>query len=380
MKQGLIQEDISNFLNLSRWFSAFVVIIGHVRNLVFPPFVELVDPHIFWKLFYFLTSFGHEAVMIFFVISGYLIGGEVISEFKDGTFKWTKYLVSRITRLYIVLIPALLITVFYDNIGHLWFDAYDRYFFVDQNEDLYTFFINLFMLQTSYGLTFGSNNVLWSLAYEFWYYLLFPLIVQSFYTKDSQKLVPLILIILIIAIIDWKIILYFSIWLAGVGTWYIKNKELFNKNIVVIFLFSVLLSKFLMMKYASGIATEDFISIIIVFIGDGFLGLMFMLLIYQFSEHNIQNRLIIMNRLSKSIINKKLADFSYSLYLYHFPFVFILVNFFLSLESLNFLGIYKILLWISIILIAYTYAYFLFLLTETHTNRIRIKIFKIISK
>ena len=35
--------------------------------------------------------------------------------------------------------------------------------------------MNAFFLQTIVGPTFGSNGPLWSLAYEWWYYVLFPL-------------------------------------------------------------------------------------------------------------------------------------------------------------------------------------------------------------
>ena len=34
---------------------------------------------------------------------------------------------------------------------------------------------NLFFLQTIFVPPFGSNAPLWSLSFEFWYYLLFPL-------------------------------------------------------------------------------------------------------------------------------------------------------------------------------------------------------------
>ena len=36
-------------------------------------------------------------------------------------------------------------------------------------------FSNIFFLQGIYTPTFGTDGALWSLANEFWYYLLFPL-------------------------------------------------------------------------------------------------------------------------------------------------------------------------------------------------------------
>jgi hypothetical protein len=39
--------------------------------------------------------------------------------------------------------------------------------------------VNAFFLQTIAGPTFGSNGPLWSLAYEWWYYVLFPLVLAA---------------------------------------------------------------------------------------------------------------------------------------------------------------------------------------------------------
>src|ERR1035441_502485 len=38
------------------------------------------------------------------------------------------------------------------------------------------FFGNLFFLQSVVSPVFGSNGPLWSLSYEFWYYILFPVL------------------------------------------------------------------------------------------------------------------------------------------------------------------------------------------------------------
>lgn len=72
-----ISPTLSNNLNFLRWIAAFLVVVGHLRSLMFPEYSKLVNPSIFQKIFYFITGLGHEGVIIFFVISGFLVGGGV---------------------------------------------------------------------------------------------------------------------------------------------------------------------------------------------------------------------------------------------------------------------------------------------------------------
>ena len=69
------------------------------------------------KLVYFVSGFGHYAVMAFFVLSGFLVGGSVLRGRMDGEFNWGLYAVNRLTRLWIVLIPALLLGAIWDHLG-----------------------------------------------------------------------------------------------------------------------------------------------------------------------------------------------------------------------------------------------------------------------
>jgi len=67
--------NVSNTLNFLRWISAFMVVIGHLKLFLFVNRSELYDKSLFSEIFYFFTGFGHQAVMIFFFVSGYLVGG-----------------------------------------------------------------------------------------------------------------------------------------------------------------------------------------------------------------------------------------------------------------------------------------------------------------
>lgn len=68
------------WLGWLRLIAAFVAVIGHARADSFPPYGELSEAQktIASQQFYAVTRFGHEAVIVFFMLSGSLVGGKVI--------------------------------------------------------------------------------------------------------------------------------------------------------------------------------------------------------------------------------------------------------------------------------------------------------------
>lgn len=174
------------------------------------------------------TSFSHEAVIVFFVLSGYFVGGSVIRSLRKGVWSTRHYVILRMTRLWTVLIPALLMTALLDNIGISLFGTDGIYGgpigqeLVSKNlseqSTVLTFISNLFFLQgLIFGPTFGTNTPLWTLAYEFWFYVTFPLIALAFRSNNSivSRLTLLILSGAIIYALGNKFLFYFSIWMAG---------------------------------------------------------------------------------------------------------------------------------------------------------------------
>lgn len=164
-----------------RALAAMAVLISHERNILF------LDPtdglSALWKLFYFVTGFGHQAVMIFFVLSGYWIAKTVARRGAEGGFAWPDYAIDRLSRLWIVLIPALLLGGLLDGVGR-YGTAAPLYLGLQGTNSL-TVDVgarlslsalagNLAFLQGLLVEPFGSNGPLWSLANEFWYYLWFP--------------------------------------------------------------------------------------------------------------------------------------------------------------------------------------------------------------
>jgi peptidoglycan/LPS O-acetylase OafA/YrhL len=180
------------------------------------------------KALYFLTGFGHQAVMVFFVLSGFLISSTVISSQISGTRSWHAYAINRSSRLYVVLIPGLLFGWVWDKVGGALFASTGLYSYplegfgpaIAQNQITFgTFLGNMLFLQTIVSPTFGSNGPLWSLANEFWYYVLFPvaLIAGLAWAKHSlRRAIPLTIFAFGLTILlGWEKVVGFFVWMAG---------------------------------------------------------------------------------------------------------------------------------------------------------------------
>jgi peptidoglycan/LPS O-acetylase OafA/YrhL len=168
-----------------RGAAALLVLVGHWRNLFFVSYQELGAHR--WLFFapYTLTAAGHQAVMIFFVLSGFLIGGTVCRAMTHRQWSWASYLTHRLVRLWIVLVPGLLLCLLWDTAFHWSIDTSRSIDFSAaamplklremDSDTASSFFGTLFFLQDVVVPRFGSDGPLWSLASEFWYYILFPL-------------------------------------------------------------------------------------------------------------------------------------------------------------------------------------------------------------
>ena len=70
----------------------------------------MTDPSLWYQAFAFFTGFAHQAVVVFFLLSGWLVGGTLLNKYRDK-HSFISYGIDRITRLWIVLIPAFVLTL-----------------------------------------------------------------------------------------------------------------------------------------------------------------------------------------------------------------------------------------------------------------------------
>jgi peptidoglycan/LPS O-acetylase OafA/YrhL len=356
------------FLDLARCVAALLVVVSHLRPFLFPDFRAAADLGFIWRIFYFATGFGHEAVTVFFVLSGFLVGGGVISRVADDRWSWTDYALTRLTRLWIVLGPALLLTAVWDKLGSL---LTGSSFYSGGLASIYgsgpssdpsqftavTFFGNLAFLQTILVPTFGSNGPLWSLANEFWYYVIFPLSFCAIAKRAPfrRRLGGAALAVLICCLLPTGMVLYGSIWLLGVSAFALHTKLSLaaSRNLVLVVSASALVAALISSR----------VSILRGFPADVAIGVAFAAMLLPLSQ---MGRL---NSLAATPIRIG-ADFSYTLYLVHFPFAAFLVSWTLGnrrltpdfASSLVFIAMFA-----SIILYAYA-VYFVFE-RNTHVAR-----------
>lgn len=165
-RTDLLKSGLSPLLDHVRWIAAVLVLLAHARTRLFPDFSELDAASTAVKAFYLITLFGTQAVVIFFIVSGLLVGGAAFGRIANGEFSARRYAIDRLTRLYIVLIPAMALTS-----GLAWLGASDE---CSRPLDAATITGNLLFLQ---GLIVDppcNNHPLWSLSNEAVYYVLAP--------------------------------------------------------------------------------------------------------------------------------------------------------------------------------------------------------------
>jgi peptidoglycan/LPS O-acetylase OafA/YrhL len=173
-------------------------------------------------------KFASEAVVIFFVLSGYLVGGSVVRSIRAAQWSWRVYLTKRVTRLYVVLIPAILIGMALDYGGIHLFGTGSIYT-APEGMGLGTLASLLSRLRPSIMLGNalflesifvpypGTNASIWSLVNEFWYYLAFPLLALAWSTRHGwvQRLCYVLGASALLVFVGRHIAILFPIWILG---------------------------------------------------------------------------------------------------------------------------------------------------------------------
>ena len=223
---GAPKNDALVHFDFLRGIAACAVAVGHVRGLFFVDYDKVQHPTAALKALYLLTGLGHQAVVVFFVLSGFFVGSSVLSS--KERWSWRHYLLRRFTRLYVVHIPALLLTAAIDRGGMALFGEAGIY--IGKFDAPYTtladlrvtgtvtcFLQNLVFLQGLWTRCFGSNGPLWSLPFEFWAYILFPLLVQAWQRRTALglRLVYLALAVGLLYFGGERLRFYFPVWLFG---------------------------------------------------------------------------------------------------------------------------------------------------------------------
>jgi len=322
-RKSRLTERASVHLDMARGVAALAVLVGHVRGLFFVDYHDLPRHSPPVSAVYGATALGHQAVIVFFVLSGFFIVSSIADSFEQRKWSWTAYLVNRITRLSLVLIPSLVLCAILDRIGMAMPRTAPFYhqpvanLFTQSIASLETFrnFVgNLFYVQGILVEPFGSNAPLWSLSYEFWYYIIFPLAICALVKRyrPTMRIVYLVLAILVTWFVGYIIALYFLIWLLG-GALAISRAR-----------------KWSAVRFPGAIAAATIPLVLVLgisvvrpvhspFLMDVIVALAFGLWIYAVVEAREKPVAAIYAKPARLF-----AGFSYTLYLTHFPIVYLL--------------------------------------------------------
>lgn len=363
-------------LDFVRGMSALAVCAGHLRAALMVNYANVQTPESFHKIFYFLTGLGHQAVIVFFVLSGFFVGGAVLRA--SHRFDLSSYAISRLTRLWGVLIPALVLTYWvgellenqapqvlsgtYRDIWHSG-PAPNEY-----SSTPLTLLGNLFFVQTILTPVYGVNSPLWSLANEFWYYAVFPLMAVALGVCGDPSKWPVRLSAGLAAMLMWWLLpssvqAGYWIWLMGVFAYWVtqairpKIRYLCMAGSLSLFLLSLVYSKVPGWQAIAHL-DSDFV------VGVGFSLVCMVIAAWPASKNP--------TALQKAFCNFSLAlsEISYSLYLIHFPIVLSLAGIVYQGSTMQpgLIGLSCFAGWLLVLLLLGGLTWFLF---ERHTPSIR---------
>lgn len=191
-----MQREFSIYLDLIRFLAAALVLVHHSN------FKELSQQHVWF------SEHGPAAVIVFFVLSGYVISYVSVGKEREPLDYWS----SRLSRFYSLAVPIVLFCPLLD-----WMGASMGPQFYDGGRTTH----DLAFLRILTSLAFVnevwtmaimsfSNVPYWSLNYEMWYYIMFAVVA---FTRGRARVALLTAAVLFVGP---KIVLLAPVWMLGV--------------------------------------------------------------------------------------------------------------------------------------------------------------------
>lgn len=342
------------WLDLLRFVAAFLVMFAHARTLVFLRYGEL-DPdsqNIFVALGFAVTRLGNEAVVLFFVLSGYLVGGRLWRRCREGSFDARLYVIDRTSRIVLPLLAVLVVTLL------LRYQLEEEWFWQD-------FFGNLLFLQGIVLPELGTNQPLWSLPYEVWCYLM-ALGAGLLWTKRYSLgggLVVAALLLFMVYLVPW----YTFVWLMGAVVYQWRDR-LLSRGVLWL---GLLLATYgwMNLQFADGLLPGSWLASSVFVLGYFpsvlVLGAGLSLVVQQIAQMPPKAQWAI--KLNHT--GSWLAASSYSLYLSHFMVLVVLDWEYLDgVAHVTPSGLFT-LLWV--VVLCQLVAFVIYMLSEMHTDRAR---------
>ncbi|GAA4236005.1 acyltransferase [Postechiella marina] len=157
-------------LTFTRFIAALLIVVFHFASGRFGFASEYTQ---------FLFKQANVGVSYFFILSGFVM---IIAYHKKSKINFKEYMVNRFARIYPVYLIATLLLLLL--------------LVISNQIDYLNFFLNLTMIQAwipDKALVF--NIAAWSLSVELFFYLIFPLLFNKFYSKFNFKKLSIIIIL-----------------------------------------------------------------------------------------------------------------------------------------------------------------------------------------
>jgi peptidoglycan/LPS O-acetylase OafA/YrhL len=196
---------LSLYLDVLRFGAAFTVFLSHYS-------AERISGGLFWHV----ADYGRAAVLLFFVLSGFVIAW--VSETRERNLE--DFALSRVARLYSVVVPALIATAVLDHFGKgIEPTLYGPQLGHGTTHPVLDFMLSVVFLGESWTLAVlpGVNVPFWSLNYEAWYYVFFA---AATFLHGRPRAAALVVAALLAGP---KILVLFPVWLMGVAAWRWRN-------------------------------------------------------------------------------------------------------------------------------------------------------------
>lgn len=308
-----ISKDVSPQLDSIRGLSAIVVLFAHCYQILIAPTNGM--------LFGVVSIFSQAAVMVFFVLSGLLIGKSLTRNInQNSSLQLKPYFIDRLNRIYPPFIFSLLLVgilyilaPYFFPTGSLSFVPSDQYL-ARQGYDitLSSVLSSAFFLNGFIGKNISVNGPLWSLAYEVWYYILAALLLKSY---KPFYLALLAVITITLCFLNKFFILYSVVWFSGMFIAILHNNNIHNRTLhKALYVLSTLGTVFfayifLSTKYNLHTVNSKIIKNLSLDLYKVCIGLLAACFIYS-----------ILNGYSKfTSLFKSSSSYSYTLYIVHFP-------------------------------------------------------------
>lgn len=287
-------------LDLIRGLAALTVLMAHLRGDSFVEYGALpVSQHGALTIFFFATTrFAFEAVMVFFVLSGFLVGGQVLARCRQHRFQIYDYINDRSSRILIPLVPACLFAVAVE------------FFLFDHAPPAVRVIANMVGLNEIVVPSLDTNPVLWSLSYEIWFYIFAGGLAYA--VNQRPNAASIFVIAACVVVFTILKVEYLAFWLLGAFASLIVQIN-FKRTLFLLGMCSLIAGSLFYQLAAESRSVTPVIYIQPVM--SEFLMCIGIALALPFLASSFVNRLL----LRIGPIASALAGFSYTLYLTHRP-------------------------------------------------------------